>query len=258
MKKYRLYIDESGTHKYPKNDNLWEKSLGLTGIIVCSEINEAVLQPRIRGLKKLFIDDLDEPLPVFHRDEMTRRLGCFKKLADDEFRGAFDAAFLGLLGELDFTICCVVIDKQVHRDTYKYPAHPYHYCLTTMLERYVNFLDTRSATGDVMAEARGGQEDMALKKVYADFYEAGTEYRRPVVVQRTLSSKELKMKRKVEQVNGLELADLLAIPTKLDVLSTYGKTALQDNFNKKIIDNVQGKYFKNWMGTVKGYGKKII
>lgn len=99
---------------------------------------------------------------------------------------------------------------------------------------------------------------MELKKVYSDFYDKGTGYRSPVVVQRTLSSRELKMKRKVDQVNGLELADLLAIPTKLDVLEAYGKTARQDNFNWKIVNAIQGKYFKNWAGKVKGYGKKII
>ena len=256
--KYRLYIDESGTHEDPRENHLWERCLGLSGIIVSSEVNEKILQPKIRGLKKLFVDDLDEPLPAFHRAEIAQKLGCFRKLRDDEFRSMFDSVFLTFLNELDFTICCVVIDKQIHKNTYIHPAHPYHYCLTAMLERYVSFLDQRNATGDVMAEARGGNEDLELKEVYTTFYDKGTQYRKPPLIHRTLSSKELKMKRKIDNVSGLELADLLAIPTKLDVLSTYEKITLEENFNKQLIQGIQDKYFKNWYGTVKGYGKKII
>lgn len=256
-KKYRLYIDESGTHKYPKRNNLWDKCLGLTGVIISQDEYRDVLQPRIRDLKTMFVEDLDD-LPIFHRDEMTRRVGCFNKLLKKDFQEEFNIAYLSLLTEMDFTICCVVIDKEVHKNTYKTPDHPYHYCLATMLERYVDFLDKKDAVGDVMAESRGGEEDLALKQIYRDFYDKGTEYRRSPLVQRTLTSRELKMKRKSERVNGLELADLLAIPTKIDVLITYGKAELKENFSKRIIEAIQTKYYRNWLGKVKGYGKKII
>jgi hypothetical protein len=37
---------------------------------------------------------------------------------------------------------------------------PYYYCLALLLERFTFFLEQRNAVGDVLAESRGGKEDM--------------------------------------------------------------------------------------------------
>lgn len=258
MPKYRLYIDESGTPDYPRGNMQWETCLGLTGVIILSEEYENVLTPRITTLKRILIDDLDA-LPVLHREEIIAKTGAFKRLADPEIEARFNGELIAIFKEVDYTVCCAVIDKQSHKNTYVSPAHPYHYCLEILLERYTDFLNKKGAVGDVMAESRGGTEDLKLKDEYARFYANGNEYRKKALVQAVLTSKEIKMKKKSEMITGLEFADILAVPTKIDVLATYGKAVIGENFNKQIIDAIQTKYFRGGLfGKIKGYGKKLL
>jgi hypothetical protein len=59
------------------------------------------------------------------------------------------------------------------------PFHPYHYCLTAILERYCGLLNFVGGIGDVLAESRGESEDTQLKEAYKRVYKAGTRYREP-------------------------------------------------------------------------------
>ncbi len=258
-KLFRLYIDESGTHNYSTAPQLDKRYLGLTGIIVDSEIYEAEFQPRITNLKKLFSNDPDD-LPILHRDDIVNKTGAFAKLNDPTIEAKFNTQFISLIKDVDYSICTVVIDKTAHFAKYQKSAnHPYHYCLTAMLERYAHFLEIRGR-GDVCAESRGRIEDMALKDAYEHFYSDGTYFRSKEYVQTYLTSREIKIKPKDKSIAGLELADLLALPTKLDVLKTNGiLTTLTENFTKQIIDLIQKKYCRgNRSHNVKGYGKKLL
>jgi hypothetical protein len=198
-------------------------------------------------------------LPILHRKEIADQEGCFSKLADKEFEHTFNTEFLNMIKEVKFKVCTIVIDKQAHKNTYVNPEHPYHYCLELLLERYVAYLGNVKGTGDVLAESRGGKEDLELKGEYEKFYEKGSQYQSLEKVQKHLTSKQIKMKKKSEKIEGLELADLLSVPTKLDVLQTYGQITLEENFNKQIIEALKGKYYCSPVfGNLKGYGKKLI
>jgi hypothetical protein len=70
-----------------------------------------------------------------------------------------------------------------------------------MLERYFFFLDAKNASRDVMAESRGGNEDIQLKEVYARLWENGTDYVGAVRLQSCFSSKQLKIKPKKDNVS---------------------------------------------------------
>lgn len=258
-KLYRIYIDESGNHNYSQSSDLDKKYLGLTGIILDIETYENDLQPKITELKKIFTNDLDD-LPNLHHEDIMAMTGHFSKLRDPQIRSEFDKQLLELIEKVDFCICAVVIDKNEHFQRYREAAmHPYHYCLNSMLERYIHFLEIRGR-GDVLAEARGGTEDMQLKAAYETFYNYGTSFERPSHIQTLLTSRELKLKPKNKNIAGLELADLLALCTKLDVLNTYGRiAALGENFNKRIINLLHSKYCRgNNLPKIKGYGKKLL
>ena len=45
-----------------------------------------------------------------------------------------------------------------------------------LLERYIFFLENEGAQGDVMAESRGGKEDMRLKKSFSRLYNEETQF----------------------------------------------------------------------------------
>ncbi len=69
-----------------------------------------------------------------------------------------------------------------------------------------------------MAESRGGNEDRALKSAYNDVWENGTSYITAQKFRDVLTGHEIKLKKKEQNIAGLQLADLLAAPSKLAVL----------------------------------------
>lgn len=151
MSIYRLYIDESGHHRYQKNDYPAERYLGLTGVIVQKDIYEKEVVKRIESLRKPFYDDYDLRPPLHLTDIMSAKNG-FSRLKNDDVRTQFDKELIELLSKVEYEIITVVIDKNAHQDKYVTPEHPYHYSLACMLERYVKFLKYNNSRGDVMAE----------------------------------------------------------------------------------------------------------
>ncbi len=257
-KKFRLYIDESGAHNYPTQDDIKSRYLGLTGVAISEKANVSVLQPKLLELKRLVANDPDE-LPVLHREDIVNKRGVFAKLDDKETEKKFNGLFLDLLRDLDYVVLAVVLDKKTHLEKYQKSAfHPYHYCTNVLLERYAFYLQEIGGRGDVLAEARGKREDQALKEEYKFFHENGTYFCKAEMVQRFLTSKEIKIKPKSKMFTGLEFADLLSLATKLDTLSCYDILPnLTNNFCKTIIQNIQDKYRSSGNKT-KGFGKKLI
>ncbi len=257
--KYRLYIDESGTHHYSTSNLVKHRYLSLTGVIISAEDYQHNIMPLLSEIKQIFTDDLDN-LPILHREDIQNKEGIFRKLEQPDLKKKFDELLLNLLTTGKYIICTIVIDKKDHLNRYNESAsHPYHYCLTVLLEKYTSFLKTRGI-GDVMAEARGGVEDMALKKAYSYFYQNGTEFRSKEFIQTYLTSKDIKIKPKEMGIDGLQLADILSLPTKLYTLWAYGRQKnLSKNFNYKIIKSIQKKYYRSdFNNKVKGYGIKLL
>lgn len=65
-----------------------------------------------------------------------------------------------------------------------------------------------------MAEARGGAEDRTLKESYSRTFERGAWQFAAEKIQAALTSRELKLKPKSQDIAGLQLADLLGHPVK--------------------------------------------
>jgi hypothetical protein len=255
-----LYIDESGTHSYPKKDKNRpaKRYLSLTGVIIENRYYVEVIQPKIREIKLLVASDPDN-LPILHREDILNRRGDFIKLRDPVLCKEFDRLVLELLSNHDYVICVVVLDKTEHLKKYGAAAyHPYHYCLNVILEKYTRCLHDLNSIGDVMAEARGGKDDRKLEKEYTKFYRFGTQFRSPEYIQQVLTSEDIKIRRKELGIEGLEIADLLTLANKIDVLHTYGHIdSLDPNFQTKLIRKIQPRYFKNG-SIIKGYGKKLL
>lgn len=242
-KRYRLYIDESGDHTYHAVQDPAKQYLGLTGIAVESEAYRTIFQPKLEKLKqKHFPHNPDEPV-VLHRKEMINRNGAFGVLADPRKDQAFSADLIRFLQEVEFQIFTVVMDKKAHVERYAKAAfHPYHHCLTILVERYRGYLAVGGRTGDVLAESRGGSEDMELKKVHLEIWERGTLFLSAAAFREVLTSRELKLKKKTENIAGLQVADLLAYPLKQDILAEKGAAgASLGSFGRKICEAVAGK-----------------
>jgi len=259
-RRFRLYIDESGDHTYHQIDAPEKRYLALIGCFFSFEQYPS-FQEDLENLKhKHFTYDPDFPL-ILHRKELINRRGPFRRLVDPQAEELFNQDFLSLLERSDFRIIAVVIDKLSHIERYREAAfHPYHYCLASLLERYCGYLNFMNAVGDVLAESRGGREDEQLKEAFIRIYNGGTLWREASFFQRTLTSKEIKLKPKTANIAGLQLADLLAYPIKQDILVEEGKIFDPgDVFGKRICQVIDQKYNSHiYTARVKGYGRVFL
>lgn len=262
MNLYRLYVDEVGNHDMEHVDDPNQRYLGLTGVIVESDHMRQTILPEMNQLKSQFFQsDPDEPV-VFHRKELVNKHTPFDALLDAETEQRFNSALLDCLTRWDYRVATVVIDKKMHRDQYRvWRYHPYHYCLAVLLERLILWLEAADSRGDVMVESRGGKEDLKLKDSYTRLYQEGTDFIDVARWQARLTSKELKVKPKSANIAGLQLADLIAHPSRQEVLAEAG--LLEDDrqtFGKQICGILRtSKYLRHpRSGEIKGYGRKLL
>jgi len=107
-----------------------------------------------------------------------------------------------------------------------------------------------------MAESRGGKEDRRLKDSFSRLWEQGTDYVEPKEFQEVLTSKKLKLKNKSNNIAGLQLADLVAHPSRNEILVEQGifqkKLA---PFAQKVCEILSVKYDQE--GS-KMFGKKFL
>jgi hypothetical protein len=262
MALYRIYIDEVGNHDLNHADDPNQRFLSLTGVILESHHTLTMLQPEMYQIKSAFFQsDPDEPI-IFHRKELVNRRSPFHALRDPDTEQRFNTALLLALVRWDYRVITVVIDKRAHRDQYQvWHYHPYHYCLAVLLERFVLFLHYGGHRGDVMVESRGRREDGMLKESYIRLYERGTANVASERWQERLTSRELKVKPKSANIAGLQLADLIAHPSRREVLIEQGLMMdNHDTFGDQICAILrQSKYHRNGRtGQIVGYGKKML
>jgi hypothetical protein len=255
--KFRMYIDEVGNPDLGSSENPLHRFLSLTGIIVDLDYVRRVLHPEMEQLKcDYFHSHPDDPV-IFHRKELLNAKQPFEVLHEPETRERFDRKLLAFLEDWQYTVISVCLDKKSHKDTYRvWRYNPYHYCLALLLERFTFFLEQRAEKGDVMAESRGGKEDMRLKKSFSRLWNEGTEYMDPDRFHHVFTSKQLKVKPKSNNISGLQLADLIAHPSRNEILVDNN---LLDRplspFASRIVQILQGKYYQH-AGRV--FGKKFI
>jgi len=255
--KYRIYIDEVGNPDLESSENPNHRFLSLTGVIIELDHVRDVVAPQLEALKReFFFSHPDDPV-ILHRKELVNMKSPFHALKNPAVKKLFDHQLLGLLREWQYQVISVCIDKKNHKDTYQtWRYDPYHYCLAILMERYFFFLNEKGLQGDVMAESRGGKEDMRLKKSFDGLWENGTEYIPTNQFHSVLTSKKLKVKPKANNVAGLQLADLIAHPSRNEMLHEKGflSNGLRP-FGEKIVTILQDKYYQR-NGRI--FGKKFI
>ena len=258
--KHRLYVDEVGNSDMGASQNPNHRYLSLTGVILELGYVDQVVFPRLEDMKRRFFGSHpDEPV-IFHRKELVNKKPPFAALRDTEVEAAFNTELLEALDSLEHVVFTVVIDKLMHQQQYTiWRYDPYHYCLAVIVERYVKWLERRGAVGDVMAESRGGKEDRRLKDSFRGVYENGTQFVDPARFAACLTSKELKVKPKANNIAGLQLADLVAHPSFKATLARREGQPLADNFGGTIARILEAsKYDRSPTGQIEGWGRKWL
>lgn len=256
---YILFLDETGDHTMGVSDDLGKRYLGIAGPFIHLD-GRGLLDESIDCLKRNHLP-CDASVPILHRKEIMQSRGAFGCLGDEGKRAAFDQELISLIGAVPYKLLAVVIDKSQHgTKAYRRLRHPYHYCLHALLERYCGYLDRMNLVGHVIAEARGKTEDDLLKEAYRDLYANGTSYLKSSIAQKTLFCEELEIRKKNENVGGLQLADMLAHPATRDVLVAYGRLdSLGSCFTEEMVSVMRKKYNRRFRdGQVKGYGRILL
>ena len=106
-----------------------------------------------------------------------------------------------------------------------------------------------------MAESRGGKEDMRLKGSFRRLWEKGTDYVAPEQFEEVLTSRELKVRPKSANVAGLQLADLVAHPSRAEILYECGFQNPPAPFAAQVIAILQSKYDRK---DGRPFGKKLL
>lgn len=258
--KYRMYIDEVGNSDLNASADPNHRYLSLTGVVLELGYVQAAVFPALEDLKaRYFHSHPDDPI-IFHRKELVNRREPFEALRDPQVEMSFNGELIELIRTLDYTVFTAVIDKLEHQQRYQtWRFDPYHYCLTVLVERYALWLQTRQAVGDVMAESRGGKEDRRLKESFERVYEKGSDFIEPVVFSQVLTSRQLKVKPKSNNIAGLQLADLLAHPSFRATLARHNRESLPGNFGGQIAQILEdSKYCRSPHGKIDGWGRKWL
>lgn len=262
-KRYRLYIDESGDHTYKKIGQGRDQYLALCACMIEKNYLYDSIIPNMENIKKRYFKNHCAEKPViFHRLDMIHKEGPFVIFRNEEIKREFDKDLLTYMSINKYRIITVVIDKKAHIEKHgKNAWHPYHYCLEVILERYCGYLKYTNAEGDIMAESRGKREDKELREAYKELFNKGTHYCDYKDMQKVLTSDKLKTSTKDQNEAGLQISDLLACPSRDDVLKHSKRITEEDigPFSQKMISIIEGKYNRQFRtNEIKGYGRIFL
>lgn len=239
--RYRLYLDESGDNVVRDSDDPAVRYLGLTGCIVEAENYRGSFQPALETLKQRhFPHSPDDPV-VLHRKEIVGRVGPFWRLKEPRVEAEFNHDLLEFLAQQGYWLVSVAVDKQPFASQLSVESpDPYVLCYYELAQAYVLFLGEVNGEGDILAESRGGREDRLLKVAHRALFDTGGEG-----IQGRLTSRQVKLKRKEENIAGLQIADVLAYPMRQDILIEHGRLAEPGStFGRQIAAAVRQKFFR--------------
>ena len=238
--RYRLFFDESGDRSTPSNvPASWY--FALCGCVFPMEQYVREFRSSVNAFRQHYFPDHDDEEPVIlHREEIKARRGSFAFLQEEDRRRAFDEDLLSLVGNSPFRLVTVVLDKRLFFARNGKGADPHARCLWELLDRYSDFLMSIKAYGDVMGESREKRADGPMKDTYSYYW---NESQRKWGPELALTSKELKLKPKANDILGTQFADLLAYPTKREILCKQGLVSEIGGFTRRICEGVRAKYF---------------
>ncbi len=223
--RYRMYVDESGDHvlEPSKWSSPEARYLGLTGVVIASETYRTRTHPEFEALKQeLFPHD---PV-ILVRNQIVNGREKFSVLRDPEVAAHWEDKILLFFDNYVSQIITVVLDKEEYLNAVPVPTkRPYSYGMNALTNIYDQWLGLVGGTGDVMAESCGKNEDRELKRDFQKFMTEGGSLPDVQESRRSISSSQIKLSLKTDNITGLQLADLFAHPSKRGILLDNGRSS---------------------------------
>jgi len=235
-----------------------EQYLGVTGLIMRLEYEQGQFTDVLDQIKNACFGT---GAVVLHRRDIIDRNPPFHVLRDPSIGKHFDTELMALLTTAIYRVFTAIIDKKEHARRYTvWRFHPYHYCLTVLLERYVQWLENTDNVGDVLAESRGKKENMQLERAYQYLYRNGTDHVPATLFQKRLSTKEIKLRPKAANIAGLQMVDLIANPSCRGLICERTGVPMTALFGRQVLAILKrNKYLKSPVsGKIEGWGTKWL
>lgn len=240
-----MFLDESGDHSLDKIDASYPMFV-LAGCVVDFDYYINVIEQQAKELK----------LKYFGRDniilrsyDIRKQKGDFSILVDRKKREAFYSDLDTLVSSLEFTIIAAAINKTKLKTHYQTPNNPYYICFQFILERAVMYLGRSSEKMIFRIESRETHNDQKLAKVYEDFrYKDHKMFKKEEIQSKLV---DLSFNQKMQNIIGMQLADLVAYPIGRWVLDKTKENKAFSYIEKKFHTNPKGGGYIN-------YGLKIF
>jgi hypothetical protein len=257
---HRLYVDEVGNDDMSHADDERHRYLSLSGVAMDQDYARDRATPALNALKAILKHDPDQQV-ILHRKDIMNKRGVFKCLGDAAICEAFDAGMVKFFTEIEYALITVVIDKQrMLQQQHWLERHPYHYLMKILVEKYVQWLERKKSTGDIMPEMRRGKKDAALQRAFSSVRIMGSDYVNAKRIKDAIPSKNLKFRAKEDNITGLQVCDLIAHPSHMDVRQAQGQQITLGPFAQKIVPVLRDKKYDRspWSGNIVGYGIKYL
>jgi len=242
MSYHRLYVDESGDHRSCDPIDAGLRYLGITGVLMERRYYQG-LRGELEDLKAKHFPWHEQVILV--RSSIKSRKGPFEVLRDPQKNADWENDLADFLQKARFVLITVVIDKHGQRERHHEDAwHPYHYCADVLFERLLGCLRFQQGKADVMAEKRGANEDRLLEAEYRKVWLHGTDRQTADEFRQVLTTGKLKLRWKNENIGGLQIADLLAAPSKKEILAEKGRIPPLGGYEARLVKLLQPKYNK--------------
>jgi len=234
---YIIYVDESGDHGLQSVDPTYPLFV-LTFCVFEKKYYSHVVTPTLRMLK---FSTFGHDMVILHERDIRRKTSSFSSL-NKEQREQFLATVTHLIGQTDFTLISVVIDKFKFKKNGPIETHIYHLAMQLGLEKVYQFIQSRDQKDrltHIIFEARGRTEDIALE---LEFQRVCNRYNS---LQVQLPFKII-IANKQTNSEGLQFADMIARPIGISVLRPK-----QPN---RAIEILEKKFYQNEKGEKLGHG----
>lgn len=209
-----VYLDETGDHGMAAIDTGFPV-FGVA-LLVCDIADYcSTIVPEFYRLK---LDFWGHEGAILHSRDIRRQQGDFGFLVDPTKRAAFYAHINRIMATMAYQVVMAIVHKERHQHTYGRAAeNPYDLALTFALERLLPLLESRGQPAvQIVAEARGANEDKALHLSFLNIVNNGTSF---ISANRFKKMQfNLTFLTKTKNIIGTQMADLVAYPVARHVI----------------------------------------
>jgi hypothetical protein len=237
--KYYLFMDESGDHGLTTLNPDFPVFL-LCGILITEDEYLSISSE----IDKLKLSIWKGKQVILHSRDIRKCEKEFQVLFDLEIKQTFYKQLNAIISAGNYTIIASAIQKDDYIKKYGCLLNDvYELALSFIIERAIFYLDDVIAEFkhlEIIIEKRGKKEDKKLEEHFQRLLSRGTYYVKPIRFNNYRIM--ISFNAKKDNINGLQLADLIAYPIARYVMEPNRSNPSFEIFERKIYSKGEKRY----------------